>query len=633
MRKRPRPDAPTHDRATEAARPGTAEARPWPGPRPGTRTDWSADRVVSMQRSAGNAAVAGAASRLPVQRRSRAAEITGRYTDPEALAILQNLPTQDLIDTFDDPSAGMGPRMLTAASGALLTIADPVKRDRITCALRACNGPIDPTFYISWSHLGAADQQLLMTRATRIDKDAALPARRIAVMGGGLLGMIRAGAYEEAFVFLNGLNMAEILTTLLTVRGAAIQRPAGAAGPALTGLADLQAHLSAAVGVHVERLRLAMEAVAFVSNDYAEFERRQPAVTGSALQDFERNDIKEFMSGAGLARFASVIGHDDLFVGGQFFWSNELANAMLTHPDTARLSPGAATAFKEMVRTAHDQSATSGNVRSKAAAFLAVASSGGASPALMAMAREVSPKPLMLAVPPQQNEIFKRRSDEFMGGLGLYNMLSGLYLGSGSEPLLTSHLNAFKVCFLLQAEAEVCGFQAGFLANLFRKKARATGIPDPDPKARIGGLMLASSTKIDRKVFTVRGEDVIRGEVCQYGSGLAGSMAKIIAALDAGWLVHVRVMSGEGGGFPSGEHSLMVVGHQGGNVLMASDSDPGGELDVMLRTGFTPLYFDPAVPRLSTAVNDEEFPVLASDTRFQRNHHHRYQVISVAGCV
>ncbi len=153
------------------------------------------------------------------------------------------------------------------------------------------------------------------------------------------------------------------------------------------------------------------------------------------------------------------------------------------------------------------------------------------------------------------------------------------------------------------------------------------------PKARIGGLMLASSTKIDRKVFTVRGEDVIRGEVCQYGSGLAGSMAKIIAALDAGWLVHVRVMSGEGGGFPSGEHSLMVVGHQGGNVLMASDSDPGGELDVMLRTGFTPLYFDPAVPRLSTAVNDEEFPVLASDTRFQRNHHHRYQVISVAGCV
>jgi hypothetical protein len=133
-------------------------------------------------------------------------------------------------------------------------------------------------------------------------------------------------------------------------------------------------------------------------------------------------------------------------------------------------------------------------------------------------------------------------------------------------------------------------------------------------------------------VHTVRGEDVIRGEVCQYGPGLAGSVAKIIAALDAGWLVHLRVMSGEGGGFPNGEHSLMAVGHQG-NVLMASDSDPGGELDAMLKTGFTPLYFDPAVPRLSTAVNDEEFPVLAADTRFQRNHRHRYQVISVAGCV
>jgi hypothetical protein len=120
--------------------------------------------------------------------------------------------------------------------------------------------------------------------------------------------------------------------------------------------------------------------------------------------------------------------------------------------------------------------------------------------------------------------------------------------------------------------------------------------------------------------------------VCKYGPGLAGSMAKIIAALDAGWLVHLRVMSGEGGGFPGGEHSLMAVGHQG-NTLMASDSDPRGELDAMLKTGFTPLYFDPAVPRLSTAVNDEEFPVLADDTRFHRNHHHRYQVISVAGCV
>jgi hypothetical protein len=602
--------------------------RHWPGPI-SMEASWTAGRLVGLQRSAGNAAVS-----MALQRKSRGAEITGRYTDADSVTALHAMSTADLIDTFDDSSVGVAPKGLMAAPGALLSLPDPVGRDRITCALRACYGPIDPTFYVSWSHLQPADQQALMARAERTEKGAGLPARRIAVMGGGLIGMIRATAYEEAFSFLNGLNMAEILTTLASARGAAMQ-PAPGAAAALTALADLKSHLGAAVGVNTERIRLAIEAVDFIGGDYAAFETAQPAVTGPALLDPERTDIKNFISGGGVAEFNAVIDNPTLFSQGQFFWSNELGNAMLTHPDVARLTPAAKTAFTAMVDAGHDQATTTGQLRTKAAAFTAVAAAGGASAALMAMAREVSPKPLEIGVPPAQKQTFKRHADdhEWMGGLGLYNMLSGLYLGAGAEPLLTSHLNVFKAHYLLQAEAEVCGFQANFLANLFRKKARAAGRPEPDPKARIGGMMLASKPVVDDKPMTVQGERVIRGEVCQYGPGLAGSVAKIVAALDAGWLVHVRVMSGYGGGFPSGEHSLMVVGHQGGNVLMASDSDPGGELDAMLKTGFTALYFDPAVPRLSTAVNNEEFPVLAADTAFQRNHHHRYQVLSVAGCV
>lgn len=595
--------------------------------------DPKAAQLMALQRSAGNAAVSAAVGTGVIQRQSRASEITGRYTDADSITALNAMSTADLIDTFDDPRAGVAPKGLIAAPGALLSLPDPIARDRISCAVRACHGPIDPTFYVSWSHVKTADQDLLMARAERTDKGAGLPARRIAVMGGGLIGMIRAGAYEEAFGLLNSLNMAEILTTLASARGAAIERPAGASGPALTALTDLKNHLAAAVGVDVERLRLAIEAVGFVSADYAAFETAQPAVRTTALLDPDRDAIKAFMAGTGAADFRAVIGDPDLFVSGQFFWSGELSHEMAHHPDAARMTPVAANAFNDLINTAGSQAATTAQVRAKAAAFIAVAAAGGASGTLIALAREVSPKPLAAGVPPAQLKIFKKRSDEFMGGLGLYNMLSGLYLGAGAEPLLTSHLNAFKLHYLLQAEAEVCGFQANFLANLFRKKARAAGRPDPDPKARLGSFMLASQSVVDARVHTVRGESVVRGEVCKYGSGLAGSVAKIITALDAGWLVHVRVMSGEGGGFPNGEHSLMLVGHQGGNVLMASDSDPRGELDTILKTGFTPLYFDPAVPRLSTAVNDEEFPVLASNTAFHRNHHHRYQVLSVAGCI
>lgn len=621
---------PAPDSRTPALRRPPAQPSSLHQPGSGTAAGWTAGHLTALQRSAGNAAAS-----TVVQRASRAAEISsGRYTDPESVAALHAMSTADLIDTFDDSSVGATPKGLMAAPGALLTLPEQTARDRITCALRACYGPIDSTFYVSWSHVSSADQAALMTRAERTQIGAGSPARRIAAMGGGLVGMTKASAYEEAFLFLNGLNMAEILTTLGVARGAAMA-PVPGATTAVTALAQLKSNLGAAVGVNTERIRLAIEAVAFDRADFSEFEKLQPAVAGSSLLPVERTEVKNFMAGNGVADFNAVIGNPELFVEGQFFWSNELSNAMLTHPDVTRLTPTAKATFIAMVDAGHDQSVTTGQLRTKATAFTTVADAGGASATLKAMAREVGTKPLEDAVPPAQKDTFKRHAGdhEWMGGLGLYNMLSGLYLGAGAEPSLNSHLNVFKAHYLLQAEAEVCGFQAGFLANLFRKKARAEGRPEPDPKARIGGMMLAGKPTVDDTVRVVHGENVIRGEVCTYGAGLAQSVAKIVAALDAGWLVHVRVMSGYGGGFPAGEHSLMIVGHQGGNVLMASDSDPGGELDDMLKTGFTPLYFDPAVPRLSTAVTDDEFPVLAANKTHQRNHRHRYQVLSVAGCI
>ena len=91
-------------------------------------------------------------------------------------------------------------------------------------------------------------------------------------------------------------------------------------------------------------------------------------------------------------------------------------------------------------------------------------------------------------------------------------------------------------------------------------------------------------------------------------------------------------MSGFGGGGLRGEHSFALIGYQG-NALTVADSDPGNEGDPKLMTGFTTVYFDPAVPRLSSAVNDAEFPVLDAEQHLQINRHHRYQVLSVTGCV
>ena len=125
------------------------------------------------------------------------------------------------------------------------------------------------------------------------------------------------------------------------------------------------------------------------------------------------------------------------------------------------------------------------------------------------------------------------------------------------------------------------------------------------------------------------------------------------AALDGGWVLHVRVVSGGGaktphpqpigpGVFPPRapadptEHSLLIIGYRG-NGFVVSDADPHGEQkDARLDTGFTTIYFDSGSNRLSTAPDEASFPVVNGlDDHggpalgdFQVDGHHRYQVWS-----
>ncbi len=593
-----------------------------------------ADDLLGLQRTAGNAAAAAM-----IQRVSHADEIPLPITDVAAAGQKLNaLSMPDLIDTLDDLRQKGASGAFLADPGALSPLG-PVRKDRILATVRAVGSVIDPQFYIAWSHLDAADQTPLLARAEKSVKGASTAEHRIAVMGGGLIGMIRANAYEEAFVFLNGLNMAEILTTSASARGAA-KLPAGVApagGSATTMLDDLGAHFADARGVNVNRLRVALAAVTF-TQDFPAFAAANPAVNGPDLQPFERDDIRAFFERGGEAGFKAIVANADLHVMGQFFWSQQVSAGLMADPDVLALNTATSppdhialfVKFKTLVETAADRGQPSATVAAQARAFSAAVRAAHPPGAqhLTAMASIVAPEPIAAGVAPGP---FAKKTAEFRAGWAIYQTLNGGFTVA-ADPDVTKQKNVSRLHYLAVAEPEVCGFQAAFLANRFRALANRAGRPAPDPKVRVGGMALATGVSPQHRVFQQNGIDVRRGDVCTYGSGLAGSVAKIRAALDGGWIITVRVMSGFGGGGLSGEHSFALIGYQG-NSFTVADSDPGNEGDPKLMTGFTTVYFDPAVPRLSSAVNDSEFPVLAAEPHLQINRHHRYQVLSVTGCV
>ncbi len=593
-----------------------------------------AGELLDLQRTAGNAAAVAM-----VQRVSRAGEIPVPITDVAAAGQkLNTLSMTDLIDTLDDLRQRGASGALLADPAALSPLG-PVRRDRILATARAVASMIDPQFYIAWSHLDPVDQGPLLARAEKSVKGAGTAEHRIAVMGGGLIGMIRANAYGEAFAFLNGLNMAEILTTATSARGAA-QLPTGAAparGTATTMLDDLVAHLGEARGVNVTRIQVALEAVTSTV-DFTAFAAAHPAVNGPDLQPFERDDLRAFLARGGVADFTATVANADLHVEGQFFWSAQLINGLMTDPDVAALNTRASppdhlalfVSFQTLLQTAADRDQPTSTVAAQARAFTAAVHAAHPPGAahLIALASIVAAAPIAAQVDPGP---FAKKSVEFRAGWAIYQTLNGGFTVA-PDPDVSKQKNVSRLHYLAQAEAEVCGFQASFLASRFRALANRAGRPAPDPAVRVGGLALATGVVAQHRPVKQGGIDVLRGDVCTYGSGLAGAVARIRAALDGGWIVTVRVMSGFGGGGLRGEHSFALIGHQG-NAFTVADSDPGNEGDPRFKTGFTTVYFDPAVPRLSTAVNDAEFPGLAAEPHLQINRHHRYQVLSVTGCV
>ena len=201
-------------------------------------------------------------------------------------------------------------------------------------------------------------------------------------------------------------------------------------------------------------------------------------------------------------------------------------------------------------------------------------------------------------------------------------------------PDLTPYVNLAHLQALARYELIACKRTATLIASRFvagggsgGTRSAATAIK---PTPLIGGV------KTDESIVR---DDLSRGTVATYSAELGKEVQKMKDAIDDGWVIHARVISGVTGGGASkreAEHSLIVYGYSG-NAFEYFDPDVGGSN--VAKTGFDRLYYDPnpKAPRLSTAASEADFLVYnppqgdaSGHIRgYQASGVHRYQVSSI----
>jgi hypothetical protein len=203
--------------------------------------------------------------------------------------------------------------------------------------------------------------------------------------------------------------------------------------------------------------------------------------------------------------------------------------------------------------------------------------------------------------------------------------------GSG-VPDLTPYATLSQYQALRRWELQACKATATRIAKRYIAAGGVGGARTAT--TAIKPTALVAGVKRDR---TPTGGDTYRGDVATYSTKLADEVEKMRRALDDGWVVHARVLSGITGGGKSGaeaEHSLVIYGYDG-DTFEFFDPDVAGSN--LARSGFEKLYFDRAANRLSTARTEAQFGAYAAEGAAGSNHHHgwhahgvhRYQVTSI----
>ncbi len=191
-------------------------------------------------------------------------------------------------------------------------------------------------------------------------------------------------------------------------------------------------------------------------------------------------------------------------------------------------------------------------------------------------------------------------------------------------------------------ENQACGYTGSIVAARFQQKGgMKTANPDAkrDKGTQAFAVLATSATRDMRPVGSLRAGDVLNQR------GVGGVIGPMKRALDDGWVLHARVLSGIDyawgehaqaydeavkRGHPPGqpvglpqppqEHSIMIIGYDG-NEFVFWDPDSGSSRKH--GPGFGALYY--ADGRLTTAASTADLPV--SDEGNHAGGAHRYQVI------
>jgi hypothetical protein len=158
-----------------------------------------------------------------------------------------------------------------------------------------------------------------------------------------------------------------------------------------------------------------------------------------------------------------------------------------------------------------------------------------------------------------------------------------------------AHLFAFR-----RWEAQACKQTATNAANRYGASGKAGGKRSP-------------ATSIPETALTVKktsnpkatGWKEWLGDVFTYRDDLPAIVAKMARALDDGWTVHVRVLSGSVG--KDEEHSVLVIGHYDARVFFFYDPDIGGSN--IYTPGWDRFYFNKDDNLLTTAQDRNDLRV------------------------
>jgi hypothetical protein len=237
----------------------------------------------------------------------------------------------------------------------------------------------------------------------------------------------------------------------------------------------------------------------------------------------------------------------------------------------------------------------------------------------------------------------KDSSDAFKQGMEReWRPLWDQWLKTKTMPDMKREGNAYRVTWLALADQWACQPMTMNVAALYDKDAAGGPNARFDPKDP-ESAQKRKDTKIDPKVMlanvakgatgstTTKNAEGVVDERVTYIPGLGKQIERIRSAVDAGWFVHVRVLSGAAmdntKDRSAAEHSLLIVGYRA-NAFFCVDMDPGNEGSTALMGGSTTLIYDAGANTFATAAEKDAMEVDKYGVQ-KVGFHHRYQAWSI----